>query len=106
MEFTSSLFLHNQQYLVLLAIVMALSFIAKKTQVFLPVYIWIARAVKSKRGVVALISFVSGILPISGRVAISAGALDTIAPDDKEKRKSFGVIDYLSTHHFYFCSPL
>jgi hypothetical protein len=49
---------------------------------------------------------VSGILPISGRVAVSAGALDTIAPEDSKKRKNFGVIDYLSTHHFYFWSPL
>jgi hypothetical protein len=45
-------------------------------------------------------------LPISGRVAVSAGALDTIAPTDVKKRKNFGIIDYLSTHHFYFWSPL
>ena len=106
MEFTSSLLLHNQQYLLLLAIVMAISFTAKKTQVFLPFYTWIAQTVKSKRAVVAIISFVSGILPISGRVAVSAGALDTIAPVDAKKRKNFGIIDYLSTHHFYFWSPL
>jgi hypothetical protein len=106
MEFTSSLLLHNQQYLLLLAVVMAISFTAKKSQVFLPFYSWIASTVKSKRAVVAIISFVSGILPISGRVAVSAGALDTIAPTDAKKRKNFGIIDYLSTHHFYFWSPL
>jgi len=106
MEFTSSLLLDKQQYVLLLAVVMAISFIAKKTQVFLPFYTWIARTVKSKRAVVALISAVSGVLPISGRVAVSAGALDTIAPTDVKKRKNFGIIDYLSTHHFYFWSPL
>ena len=106
MEFTSSLLLAKQQYVLLLAVVMAISFIAKKTQVFLPFYAWIARTVKSKRAVVALISAVSGVLPISGRVAVSAGALDTIAPTDVKKRKNFGIIDYLSTHHFYFWSPL
>jgi hypothetical protein len=106
MEFTSSLLLKNQQYLLLLAVVMAISFTAKKSQVFLPFYSWIAQTVKSKRAVVAIISFVSGILPISGRVAVSAGALDTIAPTDTKKRKNFGIIDYLSTHHFYFWSPL
>jgi len=106
MEFTSSLLLDKQQYVLLLAVVMAISFIAKKTQVFLPFYAWIARTVKSKRAVVALISAVSGVLPISGRVAVSAGALDTIAPTDVKKRKNFGIIDYLSTHHFYFWSPL
>ena len=106
MEFTSSLLLHNQQYVLLLALVMALSFTAKKTQVFLPAYSWVAHKVKSKRAVVALISFMSGIMPISGRVAVSAGALDTIAPEDVKKRKNYGIIDYLSTHHFYFWSPL
>ena len=106
MEITSSLFLNNQQFLILLASVMALSFAAKKTQVFLPFYSWIAKTVKSKRAVVALISLFSGVLPISGRVAISAGALDTIAPEDQKKRKNYGIIDYLSTHHFYFWSPL
>ena len=106
MEFTSSLLLNKQQYVLLLAVVMAISVIAKKTQVFLPFYTWIAKTVKSKRAVVALISAVSGVLPISGRVAVSAGALDTIAPTDVKKRKNFGIIDYLSTHHFYFWSPL
>lgn len=106
MEFTSSLLLNNQQFLILLAAVMALAFAAKKTQVFMPLYTWIAIRVKSKRAVVALISTMSGVLPISGRVAISAGALDTIAPENKQKRKNYGIIDYLSTHHFYFWSPL
>jgi hypothetical protein len=106
MEFTSSLLLDNQQFLILLAAVMGLSFAAKKTQVFMPFYAWIATRVKSKRAVVALISLFSGVLPISGRVAISAGALDTIAPEDHKKRKNYGIIDYLSTHHFYFWSPL
>jgi hypothetical protein len=106
MEFTSSLLLDNQQYLILLAAVMALSFAAKKSQIFMPFYAWIATTVKSKRAVVALISLFSGVLPISGRVAVSAGALDTIAPEDHKKRKNYGIIDYLSTHHFYFWSPL
>lgn len=85
---------------------MALAFAAKKTQVFMPLYSWIATTVKSKRAVVALISTLSGVIPISGRVAVSAGALDTIAPEDQKKRKNYGVIDYLSTHHYYFWSPL
>lgn len=105
MEWSTSLVTDNQIYLLLLAAVMALSFTAKKTQVFIPVYAWIASHVKSKRAVVALISMLSGILPISGRAAVSAGALDTIAPENA-KRKNYGVIDYLSTHHYYFWSPL
>jgi hypothetical protein len=105
MEITTNLITDNQQYLLLLAIVMGLSFWAKKTQIFLPVYKFIADRVKSKRAVVALISLVSGVLPVNGRASISAGALDTVAPNN-EKKKIFGIIDYLSTHHYYFWSPL
>jgi len=105
MQITANLITDNQQYLLLLAIVMGLSFWAKKTQIFLPVYKFIADRVKSKRAVVALISLVSGVLPVNGRASISAGALDTVAPNN-EKKKIFGIIDYLSTHHYYFWSPL
>jgi hypothetical protein len=94
MEITTNLITDNQQYLLLLAIVMGLSFWAKKTQIFLPVYKFIADRVKSKRAVVALISLVSGVLPVNGRASISAGALDTVAPNN-EKKKIFGIIDYL-----------
>ena len=31
--------------------------------------------------------------------------MDILAPK-KEKRKNYGVVDYMSTHHFYFWSPL
>jgi len=37
---------------------------------------------------------------------VSAGLLDTVAAKDPEKRKYFGITDYLATHHFYFWSPL
>jgi hypothetical protein len=92
-------------YVAFLALVMVLSVWAKKTNVFMPVYRWIAINVKSKRAVVAIISAMSGILPIEGRVTVSAGFLDTIAPNDS-RRRVYGIIDYLSTHHYYFWSPL
>jgi hypothetical protein len=92
-------------YIVTLAVVMVLSYYARKHDVFQPFYAFIAKYVKSKRTVVLLISAVSGVLPINGRVVVSAGVLNTIAPADA-RRKKFGVIDYLATHHFYFWSPL
>lgn len=92
-------------YVPYLAIIMILSAWAKKTSFFMPVYRWIATHVKSKRAVVAIISAISGVLPIEGRVTVSAGFLDTIAPNDS-RRRLYGIIDYLSTHHYYFWSPL
>ncbi len=92
-------------YIPYLAAIMILSAWAKKTNFFMPVYRWIASHIKSKRAVVAIISAISGVLPIEGRVTVSAGFLDTIAPNDS-RRRLYGVIDYLSTHHYYFWSPL
>jgi hypothetical protein len=92
-------------YIPYLAFIMIMSGWAKETGIFMPVYRWIAKNVKSKRAVVVIISAISGILPIEGRVTVSAGFLDTIAPRDK-RRRLYGIIDYLSTHHYYFWSPL
>ena len=55
---------------------------------------------------IILTSILGGVLPIPGRVALSAPLLDAIAPPDKKKRSAFGIIDYLSTHHYYWWSPL
>ena len=84
---------------------MVASGIARKYGLFLPLFRFIAKHVKSKRAVVGLISAVAGVLPIPGRVTVSAGVLDTIAPRD-DRRQVYGIIDYLSTHHYYFWSPL
>ncbi len=62
--------------------------------------------VKSKKMVVFLVSLFGGVLPIPGRVALSASMLNSIAPVDNKKRKKFGIIDYLATHHYYLWSPL
>lgn len=87
------------------AAVMVLTNLVNAKGYFIPFYSFLERKIKSKRLLVALISAISGVLPIPGRVIISAGALDTLAPNDK-RRKNFGVINYLSTHHYYLWSPL
>jgi hypothetical protein len=92
-------------YILMLGTVMVLAYYARKYDVFQPFYAFIADRIKSKRTVIALTSAVSGVLPINGRVAVSAGVLQTLAPAD-DRRKKYGVIDYLATHHFYFWSPL
>jgi hypothetical protein len=79
---------------------------AKDSGLFVPAYEWLIRNIKSKRAAVTLISTISGLLPIPGRVIVSAGFLDTIAPKNKKGREKYGIIDYLSTHHYYWWSPL
>ena len=102
----TELLLNNQWYLFYLAAIMVLAGYARDLRLFAPVYRAILTRVKSKRAVVALISTITGVLPITGRVSVSAGFLDTIAPKDKKKREVFGIIDYLSTHHYYLWSPI
>ena len=87
------------------AAIMVLTNLVNARGYFVPFYNFLEKRIKSKRLLIALISAVSGILPVPGRVIISAGALDTLAPDD-ERRKNYGIINYLSTHHYYLWSPL
>ncbi len=96
----------NQIYLFYLLGVMITSGIIKEKGYFNNLFNYIVNKVKSKKGVVALISLFSGILPIPGRVIVSAGILDTIAPKSEKSRSKFGIIDYLATHHYYLWSPL
>lgn len=70
------------------------------------VYSLAKKYVKDNRILVIITSLLGGILPIPGRVALSAPLLDAIAPPDPERRSHFGVIDYLSVHHYYWWSPL
>lgn len=101
-----NLLIDNQWYVIYLVAVMILAGYARDLRLFAPIYNLILNKVKSKRAVVALISAITGVLPITGRVTVSAGMLDTIAPKDKSKRQVFGIIDYLSTHHYYLWSPV
>jgi hypothetical protein len=85
--------------------IMVLTNLVNSRGYLIPIYNFLQSKIKSKRLLIALISGISGVLPIPGRTIISAGALDTLAPNDG-RRKNYGVINYLSTHHYYLWSPL
>lgn len=94
-------------FLIYLICVMMICNIIKENNLFIPLYGLITKKVKSKKFLVFLVSCLSGILPIPGRVVVSAGMLDTLV--DKEKtasRSKFGIVDFLATHHYYWWSPL
>lgn len=97
----------GQDYLLLIVFVMMTVGIIKEKALFNSMFYYIKKSVKSNRAVVALLSAIGGLLPISGRVTVSAGLLDTIAPMRGQKgRENYGIVDYLSTHHYYMWSPL
>jgi hypothetical protein len=102
-----SLLTKGQDYLLLVIFVMMTVGIIKENALFNSLFYYIKKSVKNNRAVVALLSGIGGLLPISGRVTVSAGLLDTIAPMRGQKgRENYGIVDYLSTHHYYMWSPL
>ena len=101
------LILKGQIYLFLVIFVMMIAGMVKEQGLFTDVFCFFAQNLKSKKAVVAVVSAITGLLPIKGRVTVSAGILDTLAPDKGCcGREKFGPIDYVSTHHYYFWSPL
>ena len=98
--------LKGQVYLFLIVFVMMIAGMIKENNLFSDVFAFLKRSLKSNRAIVALFSAMTGVLPIKGRVTVSAGLLDTMAPKDKKKREKFGPIDFMSSHHYYFWSPI
>ena len=98
--------LNDLSYLWLIFFVMIASGLIKEYKLFTPILSWISSVFKSNRVVIALVSLVGGILPIEGRVTVSAGILDTLPTANKGSRQKLGIVDYLATHHYYMWSPL
>ena len=82
----------------------ASAYVQRKGWIF-PALNFLSKIIKSNRLFIVIVSSICGVLPIPGRVSVSAGILDTMAPKD-ERRRWYGIIDYLSTHHYYLWSPL
>jgi len=80
--------------------------LAKEYSLFAPAFAYVRNTFRSNKFVVVLLSAIGGVLPIEGRVTVSAGLLDTVAPKDGPGREKLGIVDYLSTHHYYLWSPL
>jgi hypothetical protein len=101
-------YLGDEIYLFVLISIMMVSGMAKEHGIFAGTYGFLKSKFKSNRVVIMLLSFVSGILPIEGRATVSAGILDTATgPNgDNASRKKLGIIDFLTTHHFYMWSPI
>jgi len=106
MEFLTLALFKGISYLWMLFFIMIIAGLAKQYELFAPAYSYVKNTFRSNRFVVALLSAIGGVLPIEGRVTVSAGLLDTVAPKETESRKKLGIVDYLATHHYYMWSPL
>lgn len=106
MEFITSVLLKDISYLWMIFFIMISAGLAKEYKLFAPAFAYVKNTFRSNRFVVAMLSAIGGILPIEGRVTVSAGLLDTVAPKDGHGREKLGIVDYLATHHYYLWSPL
>ena len=86
--------------------IMIVGGLVKQYGVLNEVFVALRNTFKSNRLVVAATALAGGVLPIEGRVVMSAPLLDSIASDKSQSRSKFGIVDYLSTHHYYWWSPL
>lgn len=96
----------NVSYLWMIFFIMIIAGLAKEYSLFAPAFAYVKNTFRSNKFVVVLLSAIGGVLPIDGRVTISAGLLDTVAPKDGPGRQKLGIVDYLATHHYYLWSPL
>ena len=106
MDFITNVLLKDISYLWMIFFIMITAGLAKEYALFAPAFAYVRNTFRSNKFVVVLLSAIGGILPIEGRVTVSAGLLDTVAPKCGHGREKLGIVDYLATHHYYMWSPL
>ena len=106
MDFITTVLLKDISYLWMIFFIMITAGLAKEYALFAPAFAYVRNTFRSNKFVVVLLSAIGGILPIEGRVTVSAGLLDTVAPKEGPGREKLGIVDYLATHHYYMWSPL
>jgi len=106
MDFIQNVLLQNISYIWMIFFIMVTAGLAKEHSLFAPAFAYVRNTFRSNKFVVVLLSAIGGVLPIEGRVTVSAGLLDTVAPKNGHGREKLGIVDYLATHHYYLWSPL
>lgn len=99
-------YFYGISYLWMIFFIMITAGLAKEYALFSSAFSYVRNTFRSNKFVVVLLSAIGGILPIEGRVTVSAGLLDTIAPKEGHGREKLGIVDYLATHHYYMWSPI
>ncbi|MDD2230579.1 MAG: hypothetical protein PHY48_14365 [Candidatus Cloacimonetes bacterium] len=91
--------------LILLCIVMVISGVLRDSGAVVSVYSFLSKHVKSKRGLVAILSVIFGVIPVPGRICFTCGILDSVQDKTRNNQK-MGIIAHLSAHHYYLWSPM
>lgn len=94
----------GQIYVFYLVAILIVSEIIKDKHLFKDVIGLISTKIKNQKLIVFLTSMLFGVLPIPGRIIMSSGIINSMAKNKLSYR--IGIVEYLSTHHYYFWSPL
>lgn len=89
----------------MLVIVMTIAGVLKETGAMTGMYSYLKPRVKSKRGLVALMSLMFGVMPVPGRICFTCSILDSVQDKTRNNQK-MGIIAHLASHHYYLWSPL
>ncbi|BAW19112.1 hypothetical protein [Ralstonia phage RP31] len=103
----------GQEALLVLLSAFIIGGIFKTRGLFIPAFVAFVDKVRSKRLALLGISLISGVLPVEGRVSVSAPILDSLVKTPRDSccsahasRGKMGVLDFVATHHYYLWSPL
>lgn len=89
----------------ILLCVMVIAGVFKERGAMASVYGLLKERIKSKIALVALLSLIFGVVPITTRIGFTCGMLDAVQDKSKNNQK-MGTIAYLASHHYYLWSPL
>lgn len=96
-------FISQLNIFVLLISLMIISYIYQTENILGNIYNYlVTRKNINNKLLISIMAGIAGFLPIPGRILSCMTLLDTIG----KKQKQFGIISYLSTHHYYMWSPL
>jgi len=96
----------NQLYLLYVIGVMLIAGLAKEHNIFSSIHNFFISKIKNKKILATILSTISGILPVPGRIVVAAPLFDSITNYKKESKEKFGIVNYIATHHYYLWSPL
>lgn len=95
--------INNELYLFALLSAFIIGGIFKHKGYIYELYVWLSNKTHNHKLILFILSTISGCLPIEGRVTVGAPILDGII---KQKNSKIGILNYLSTHHYYLWSPI
>jgi hypothetical protein len=99
-----SILYEGQDFVLFLILIMISTNIMKEKMLMIDTIGLLGTYISNRKIMIFLTSLFFGILPIPGRIVLGSSVLNSMTKQKMSYR--IGVLEYLSTHHYYFWSPL